>query len=337
VLAIHRIVTPSLLPIAILIPIYNDWESLQHLLPALDAELLPSGRKARVLLVDDGSSLDAGPELQRIVQPLTAIVQVERLRLRCNLGHQRAIAVGLAHLHNHLPQLSTVVVMDGDGEDRPSDVPVLMAEIERTAGLGIVFAARTRRMESMAFIFMYHTYRLLHLILTGVPVRVGNFSAIPARWVPALLCSGDLWNHFAACVLRSKIKCFMVPMPRGRRYAGRSHMRFTGLLLHGLSAMSVFGDFIGVRLLAFTAVLVGVAMALLGVVMTMKYVTNVAIPGWASAAGGILVVVLLQAILLLVVTVFLVLGNRSQTRVVPLRDAGLYVDFVEALRQFDGV
>jgi hypothetical protein len=146
-----------------------------------------------------------------------------------------------------------------------------------------------------------------------------------------------LWNHFAACVLRSKIKCFMVPLPRGRRYAGRSQMRLTGLLLHGLSAMSVFGDFIGVRLLAFTAGLVLVAMALLAVVMTMKYVTNVAIPGWASAAGGILVVVLLQAILLLVVTVFLVLGNRSQTRVVPLRDAGLYVDFVEALGQRNGV
>ncbi len=329
--------SPNLLPIAILIPIYNDWESLQQLLPALEAELRATGHTARVLLVDDGSSLEAGPELNTVVQQLVAIVRVERLRLRCNLGHQRAIAVGLAHLHNHIPQLSAIVVMDGDGEDRPSDVPVLLAEIERTAGAGIVFAARTRRMESVAFVVMYHSYRLLHLILTGVPVRVGNFSAIPVRWLSALLCSSDLWNHFAACVLRSKIKCFMVPLPRGRRYAGRSQMRLTGLLLHGLSAMSVFGDFIGVRLLAFTAGLVLVAMALLAVVMTMKYVTNVAIPGWASAAGGILVVVLLQAILLLVVTVFLVLGNRSQTRVVPLRDAGLYVDFVEALGQRNGV
>ncbi len=314
-----------------MIPIYNDWESLQQLLPALEVAFVESGHQAQVLLIDDGSSLEAGSGLRETASSLVSISRVERLRLRCNLGHQRAIAVGLAHLHEKLGEISAVVVMDGDGEDRPSDVPVLLAEMGRTAGAGIVFAARTRRMESVTFVMMYHAYRLVHLILTGVPVRVGNFSAIPARWVPALLCSSDLWNHFAACVLRSKIPCLMVPLPRGRRYAGRSQMRFTGLLLHGLSAMSVFGDFIGVRLLAFTAGLVAVAMGLLTVVMTMKYVTNVAIPGWASAAGGILVVVLLQAILLLVVTVFLVLGNRSQTRVIPLRDAGLYVDFVEEI------
>ena len=99
------------------------------------------------------------------------------------------------------------------------------------------------------FRFFYHIYRVLHRALTGVSVRVGNFSILPATFLTTLVAMSELWNHYAAAVFRSKLPFTMIPVPRGTRIAGRSRMNFTALVSHGLSAISVFGDIVGVRLL----------------------------------------------------------------------------------------
>src|SRR5919108_4720981 len=160
----------------ILMPAYNDWEALSILLPSLERELNVDGLRAEVLIVDDGSTVPVPPNIGQDF--FTAIESVHVLSLRRNLGHQRAIAVGLSYIEANRP-CQAVVVMDSDGEDDPRDVPRLVRECFATEGQKIIFAARTRRAEGLAFRFFYRLYRLIHFALTGVKVRGGNFSVIP--------------------------------------------------------------------------------------------------------------------------------------------------------------
>ena len=232
--------------IVILIPVFNDWASLEELLPRLDQELSRSGVGADILVVDDGSLLDADGLFD--AGSFHAIGRIDVLRLRRNLGHQRAIAVGLAYVEDCLGA-SAVVVMDADGEDDPADVPRLLARLREEGHQKVVFAERSRRSESMTFRIFYVFYKVLHYLLTGKGVRVGNFSAIPRRRLSSLVVVAEMWNHYAAAVFRSRQPHCMIPTRRGRRLCGRSSMNFVSLVAHGLSAISVYSDVVGVRLL----------------------------------------------------------------------------------------
>jgi hypothetical protein len=110
------------------------------------------------------------------------------------LGHQRAIAIGLYYMHQLLP-VDAIVVMDGDGEDRPADIPGLLSALAEGGGC-MVFAARAKRLERPIFRFFNRLYRVIHWVLTGITVRVGNFSVIPRASLDRLMVSSDLWNHY---------------------------------------------------------------------------------------------------------------------------------------------
>jgi hypothetical protein len=219
--------------------------------------------------------------------------------------------------------------MDGDGEDAPEDVPRLMAKLAESGGSKVIFAERTRRSETPLFRAFYHLYRLVHVLLTGIPVRVGNFSVVPARELTRLVVVSELWNHYAAAVFKARLPRDVVPTSRATRLSGRSRMNFVSLVSHGLSALSVHAELIGVRLLVLTAVLICSVCVLLGIVLIVRMATPLAIPGWATTAAGILVVVLLQAMAFLVMFVFFVLHGRSQPLFLPLRD---YPYFIASVR-----
>ena len=130
----------------VLIPIYEDWEAAAMLLRSLDVELAQAGLRARVLLVDDGSKTTYKSKLEGFAFERGAIGRIDVLRLRRNLGHQSAIAVGLCHIAQSV-DAKIIVVMDGDGQDAPRDVPRLVAAARGHEGEGVVFAERRRRSE----------------------------------------------------------------------------------------------------------------------------------------------------------------------------------------------
>ena len=126
--------------LVILTPVYNDWRVLRMLLAELDAELLANAATASVIVVNDGSQEPADFS----ALSLEAIRTVEVLHLRRNLGHQRAITVGLAYVEANLP-CAAVVVMDADGEDQPKDILRMVAEWRKSDTDKVVFALRKRR------------------------------------------------------------------------------------------------------------------------------------------------------------------------------------------------
>jgi polyisoprenyl-phosphate glycosyltransferase len=285
--------------ISIAMPVYNDWESAAILCGHLERELARRPERFSIVLIDDGSTT---PPPEHRPQPGSGRpIDVSVLELTRNLGHQRAIAVALAYIHEHLAA-DAVVVMDADGEDRAEDVPRLLDALHETGAGRVVFAQRRRRVEGMQFRAGYLIYRILHRAMTGFSVQVGNFSVVPARHVANLTVSPELWAHYAAAVYAARLPVHLVPADRGRRIAGRSHMNYAMLVTHGLGALSVFRHRVGGRLLLAMSTLVvalggalaaGVALAaargqppsLAMIALFALLIANIAVTGFGVAFG----------------------------------------------------
>jgi hypothetical protein len=321
---------PLDIKLMILMPVYNDWQALSLLLPILELELKTAGLRTGLFLVDDGSTVKLPHSLAKIALP--SIESIDVLTLRRNLGHQRAIAVGLSYIEANYPNRS-VVIMDADGEDCPKDVPRLVHECLAHDNEKIVFAARTRRSEGLIFTFYYHLYRFIHLLLTGIPVRVGNFSIVPTDTLKRLVAVSELWNHYAAAVHKAKLPMALIPTERSERLQGTAHMDLVSLVVHGLSAMAVFGDRIGVRLLILVSLGMLVAVGGMVGVATIRLTTDLAIPGWATYVSGLLLVILMQMLLVILVFVFVILGARNAVNVIPNRD---YVHIMDGVQRIYG-
>ena len=306
----------------VLIPVYDDWAAVARVISELDA----TGRRFDILLVDDGSVTPCPAALTQVA----GAGSIEVLRLRRNLGHQRAIAIGLAYLESRGDQ-SPVVIMDGDGEDQPSDVLKLLDAANATPGR-IVFAERTRRSEGWLFTTLYHAYRGAHWLLTGERVRVGNFSVIPSSLLPRLVAVSELWNHYAAAVFKSRLPYTTLPTARGVRYAGNSTMNYVALVTHGLSAMAAFGDRIGVRLLTATVLMALAAGAALTFALAGPLLAGEGLPSWGPIAILVFFSVVFQALAVSLTFVFVILGSRDSSTFLPIRDYTHYILDVTSLR-----
>ncbi len=313
--------TPLVSPlrVVVLMPLRDDWASAAELIRLLDQAISSYPCTVDVLLVDDGSVQNFR---SADFQFRFAVVRSIRiLRLRRNLGHQRAIAMGLVHIDKAIP-CDAVLVMDGDGEDTPDGALQLLRAFSGTTA---IFAERSRRTEPFVFRLFYKLYKLLHRMLTGISVRVGNFSILPSRYLGTLVVMSELWNHYAAALLRSGLPFTTTRIPRGYRITGTSRMNFVSLTAHGMSAISVFGDVVGVRLLI--ASMAGSLMAALGIfsVTAIRIFADRAIPGWATYSIGTLAIILVQLITMATSFTFTILFNRMNLSFVPLRDYELFV------------
>jgi hypothetical protein len=305
-----------------LIPVFNDWKAAGMMLQQLDAACAKHGLSPAVLLVDDGSAIPAPEDF--VAWKPGALSRIEVLELYRNLGHQRGICVGMVYLCQNSPD-TPIVVMDADGEDSPDGVPLLIQAYHDRKGQFAVFAARRRRTEGLIFKSFYQAYRLLHILLLGADIRIGNFSILPPDLAVRLIRSSDLWNHYAASVVKSRLPLDTIPIDRGERLEGRSQMNFSSLALHGLSAMSVYSDLIGIRIVIAAAVLVFFGLlALIGIVVA-GYTTSWAVPGWATNIFGLTLLLIFQAVIIGLLFTFGVLASRGGQSFIPIRDCPLYV------------
>ena len=310
-----------------MIPVFEDWEALGALLGKLDQVVDAQSFSLKVLLVDDGSATPLPEKLRST--PCSAIREVKVLSLRRNLGHQRAICVALAYAEEQ-DDSDAILVMDGDGEDAPEDVPRLIQAMRQAGNGRIVFAERTRRSETWFFQLCYRVYQALHWMLTGIRVRVGNFSIIPRSLLSRLVVVSELWNHYAAAVFKSKLPFGSIKTKRAERLGGHSRMDFVGLVIHGLSALSVHGERIGVRLIVATMLLVlCMGLVLSSLALSVSQGSDLSL--WLPTVTGIVLLLLGQAIFLAIVFVFVILQARVNANFIPIRDYRYFVQRVEDL------
>jgi hypothetical protein len=310
-----------LVKIAVVTPVLDDWRAFGRLLQELSVLVTDLPFALEIVAVDDGSSVSfkgCPPALMAGV-----IHGIEIVRLGLNLGHQRAIAIGLVEIARR-EDLAGVFVMDCDGEDRPADLPKLFAASRDYPGR-IIVARRVQRSERQFFKIGYAIYKFAFALLTGQRIYFGNFCFMPMTCVRRLVFMSEIWNNLPAAILRSRIGYFPVATARGSRYFGRSRMNWTALIAHGLSAMSVYIDVVFVRILFGALIVAG--MTLLGIIasVAIRFVTSLAIPGWTTTVVGVLSLLLMQVLVLVVPMLLLVLAGRNSRPIVPFADASIFV------------
>lgn len=306
--------------IVILCPLFND-EACFNVFAAqlkITTEQLP-GYQFSLLIVNDGSSKKPC---------FNSVLPFKTLHLHRNMGHQKAIAIGLSYAHHNLA-FDKIIVMDADGEDKPGDIPLLLQASDETDQTVVV--QRASRQNGKGFKGFYIIYKFLFRILTGRKISFGNFLLLTKEDVSRLVYTNEIWNHLAGAIIKSRIPFTKIATHRGKRYDGESKMNFTSLLLHGLGAIGVFIDIIATRLLLFSIVMIGISvLAILGI-MAVKFFTNEAIPGWATTAFSSMLIVLLQSCLLSLFTIFLYLSSQSQRQFIPANHYKDYLASVEEL------
>jgi len=295
--------------ITIITPVFNDWQSLLLLLHEINTVGIIEKFTVNVLVINDGSverfSRKSFDELAK-----DSIESITIINLRRNLGNQRAIAIGVAYASEHYVT-DPVIVMDSDGEDKPEDIPLLILTYQQTQDK-IVFAERVKRSEGLVFRVLYFFYKKLYKILTGTAISFGNFSIIPPILLNNLVAVPEIWMHYSAGILRSKLPITTVPTKRGKRLAGESKVNIVFWVMHGLGAFSVHLDIVSVRLLLIAITSIGISVAGIIIVLCVKVFTDWAIPGWATSTIGTLAIILIQMLLLSLLLVFVVLNSRSQ-------------------------
>jgi len=280
---------------AIITPVYEDAEAASRLFWELSVSV---GSDLYIVAVDDGSLNEPLSPCSITAAGLRGVV----IRLKRNVGHQQAIAVGIDYAAAHLPS-ATCIVMDCDGEDLPSTIPDILGPL-RSEMVDVVVAQRKNRVETRKFKVFYAVYKLLFKLMTGRAISFGNFMALKPAAVKRLSAMHELGIHVAGCVLISRLRVGFRPTDRGPRYAGRSKMNFSGLVLHGFRAFMVFAEHVLVRVgIACAGV---AALSILGILssVALKFM-GMATPGWASTVFGLLLLVLSQTGIITLMTLML--------------------------------
>ena len=311
--------SPERKPLSVicLSPVFNDWESYGELIARIREQFDHSDINLRFIAVDDCSPNPMGLSPG---QPDVTVV-----RLKVNVGHQRAIAIGLQFIHARQQEFDYVIVLDSDGEDRPEDIRSMISAAESQDRPKIIFARRRKRQESWIFKTGYFFYKQIFYALTGQQINFGNFSCIPAPLLYRVVAQDNLWNHYSGSIIQSRIPYSSILLDRGKRYHGVSKMKFTNLVLHGLSSIAVYFDSLSVRILKLS--LVGFAFCIVSacVVLYMRLFAHTAIPGWASSLLFIIFSIILQ---LSSVTLIVLLMQLSSRKNVKAPDEGIYQKFI---------
>lgn len=271
----------------IVTPVYRDVSSFEILRQRIREVLATRADGLRFVVLDDTAGQD-----ERI-EELRRHPDVTILRPPFNLGHQRAIVYALRKILPRVGDEDAVVTLDADGEDRPEDLPRLLAPLEGDSGLRqeVALARRTRRRESFSFKLMYLLFRFLFRSLTGATVRSGNFAAMPGALAKRMLLHPSFDLSYSSALLALDVPSEQVPCERGERYEGRSKMTFGRLSMHGLRMLMPFTDRIAIRALGLFVVSLVLGALLALVVVGIRLFSNSAVPGWASftVLGALLV------------------------------------------------
>ena len=218
----------------ILIPIYNDRQSLTKLIENINSELKDLNSYVSIIVVNDASSeqiMDNYPNTENIKS-------IEIINMKQNRGHARCIASGLKYIYEK-KEFDYVIPMDGDGEDRPEEIKNFIQLADQSENKTIV-GERTKRLESLFFKVCYQLHKLLTLGFTGQSIKFGNFTCLPKLTVEKMLNEKATWNSFSGSLKKIEKDFLIMPSIRGRRYFGPSKMSFFNLLKHSLSIISVF-------------------------------------------------------------------------------------------------
>ena len=234
--------------IKILIPNYNDWQSVFKLLENIDLVIAGLEEEMSVLIVNDAST-EQRPEISLNLNNLKSI---QVINMKENRGHARCNAAGLKYI-NEREDVDYVIPMDGDGEDRPEEIRPLIEKAKEYPDT-VITANRIKRSEGLLFKFCYLIHKYLTFVFTGQSIKFGNYTCLTKSAVDKMSKEAATWSSFSGSLSKAVKDRRSVPSIRGSRYFGPSKMSFINLLKHSLSIVAVYKFTVLIRSIIFLAV-----------------------------------------------------------------------------------
>ena len=234
--------------VKILIPNYNDWQSVFKLLENIDLVITGLEEEVSVLIVNDAST-EQRPEISLNLNNLKSI---QVINMKENRGHARCNAAGLKYI-NEREDVDYVILMDGDGEDRPEEIRPLIEKAKEYPDT-VITANRIKRSEGLLFKFCYLIHKYLTFVFTGQSIKFGNYTCLTKFAVDKMSKEAATWSSFSGSLSKIVKDPRSVPSIRGLRYFGPSKMSFINLLKHSLSIVAVYKFTVLIRSIIFLAV-----------------------------------------------------------------------------------
>jgi len=220
--------------IKILIPIYNDWQSAFKLLEDIDLQVRDLKHEFSIIIVNDCST-EEKPTNDFNFNNLKSI---KIINMKTNKGNTRCNAYGLRYIAEH-EDYDYIIPMDGDGEDRPEEITLLINKINNYPDK-VITANRVKRSEGSFFKLCYLLHKYLTFVFTGQSIKFGNFICLPKFAVNKMIKDKATWSSFSGAVAKLFKDRKSIPSIRGKRFFGPSKMSFINLLKHSLSIIAVF-------------------------------------------------------------------------------------------------
>ena len=220
--------------IKILIPVFNDWQSVFKLVENINNLTIDQKFEISIIIINDASNHD---RIQENVN-FDNIKSIKIINMKINQGHSRCIATGLKYIYEK-EDFDYVIPMDGDGEDRPEEIVDFLTKTNEIENKPIV-GERVKRSEDLLFKICYKIHKLITLTFTGKSIKFGNYSCLPKITVEKMINEKATWNSFSGSLSKVELNLLKIPSTRGYRYFGPSKMSFYNLLKHSLSIISVF-------------------------------------------------------------------------------------------------
>ena len=217
----------------ILIPVYNDWKSLNKLLNRLDLILKRKYAKIEILIINDNSS----EKIKLPYKKFNCLKVIRVLSLNKNCGSQRAIYIGLNFLKK-IKNNFVVTIMDSDGEDDPAQVPKMFKLASANPNY-VVTSNRKKRKESKLVILLYRIHLLITFLFTLKWVSFGNFTTFNKKNLYKILSDRSSILAHSSSVLKN-CKIIKLHAKRKKRYFDKSKLSLFSLIEHSLRINAVF-------------------------------------------------------------------------------------------------
>ena len=264
--------------INIIIPVFNDWDSLNYLLD--DISKIKENTNLNfssidITIIDDASTIN------QKVEKTFKDIKIKTLRLINNLGSQRAINIGLRYLNENNIDFDYCVIMDSDGEDRAEDIIKLVKIAQEKQDI-IVFASRAKRENGILFYLFYKVYLFFFYLLTGENLNFGNFSCISKKMLPSVIRLNNSEVHHSASILKSNLSYLKIKCDRGKRYKGKSKMSINKLALHGLNGLAIFVELVLIRFFILSILGMTISLTVIVSVIILKINNLIGVLNWAT-------------------------------------------------------
>lgn len=286
----------------ILIAVYNDWSSLDILLAKINNNLKATKwSNYEVYIVNDASTLEVPSEIKK---------KVKIINLFNNIGSQGALSIGVKYIQDKDKDITHLLIMDSDGEDKPEDIVRLLDECKNNENK-IVFAKRKKRKENFIFRIMHFIYKKVFKILIGKELDFGNFSCMTKNNLNKIVNINNLQTHYAASILRSKIPFSKIDCEKGFRIEGSSKLSFWKHFAHALMSLSVFVDLIAIKFffISFLGIILSIISAF--IIFLMKIYYSQMLLGLTSNILLSLAIILIVLFLVSLFSLIIFLNNKN--------------------------